>query len=153
PRLPVSPVTDAPPLRVRDLLARCAGTALGDLTLAAGAAGIDRVVTHASLQKTGLALAGLPDYLEDGPVLLFGRSEVQYLAALDADERRRRLRDVLRPGLPCVVVAAGLAVDAILVDEADRRGVPVLATSVLTSSALVALTGILDASLAPTVTL
>jgi HPr kinase/phosphorylase len=148
-----SPVADVAPLTVRDLLARCAGTTLGDLTLVAGGVGIDRVITHASLQKTGLALAGLPDYLEDGRVLLFGRSEVQYLAALDPDERRRRLRDVLRPGLPCIVVAAGLEVDPVLAEEANGLGVPVLATKVLTSSALVALTGILDASLAPTVTL
>src|SRR5690606_97846 len=82
-------VADVAPLTVRDRLARCAGTTLGDLTLVAGGVGIDRVITHASLQKTGLALAGLPDYLEDGRVLLFGRSEVQYLAALDPDERRR----------------------------------------------------------------
>src|SRR5690606_23409522 len=72
---------------------------------------------------------------------------------LDPDERRRRLRDVLRPGLPCIVVAAGLEVDPVLAEEANGLGVPVLATKVLTSSALVALTGILDASLAPTVTL
>jgi HPr kinase/phosphorylase len=142
-----------PPLRVRDLLARCAGTALGDLSLRAGASGLDRVIEQVSLQKTGLALAGLPEYLEDGRVLLFGRSEVQYLGALDDDERRRRLREVLRAGLPCVVVAAGLPVDPILHAEADRLGVPVLTTDVLTSAALVALTGILDDCLAPTTTL
>lgn len=153
PGLDASPIADASPLRVRDLLARCAGTPLGDLRLAAGGAGLDRVVTHASLQKTGLALAGLPEYLERGRVLLFGRSEVQYLAALEAEERRRRLTDVLSAELPCVVVAAGLPVDPILAAEAERRAVPVLSTDVLTSSALVALTGILDASLAPTATL
>ena len=146
-------VPSHPSLRVRDLMARCAGTALGDLSVVAGASGLDRVIEQVSLQKTGLALAGLPDYLEDGRVLLFGRSEVQYLEALPEDERRRRLGDVLRDGLPCVVVAAGLPVDPVLQAEADRRGVPVLSTHVLTSSALVALTGILDDCLAPTTTL
>jgi len=153
PTLDASPVDDASPLRVRDLLARCAGTALGDLHVVAGAAGLDREISHASLQKTGLALAGLPEYLENGRVLLFGRSEVQYLAALDEDERRRRLTPVLGAGLPCVIVAAGLPVDPVLADQAARAGVPVLRTSVLTSAALVALTGVLDACLAPTVTL
>ncbi len=148
-----TPSSWSAPLRVRDLLARCATTALSDLHLEAGGAGLDRVIEQVSLQKTGLALAGLPDYLEDGRVLLFGRSEVQYLAALDRDERRRRLSDVLRPGLPCVVVAAGLPVDEVLRAEADRRAVPVLSTRVLTSSALVALTGVLDDCLAPSTTL
>ena len=98
-------------LTVRDLLARCAGTPLGDLSLRAGASGLARRITRVSLQKTGLALTGQPQYLEDGRVLLFGRSEVQYLAALDAGERRLRLQDVLRAGLPCIVVTAGLPID------------------------------------------
>lgn len=151
----LSDITAAPqsPLRVRDLLARCAGTTLGDLTLVAGANGLDRVIDQVSLQKTGLALAGLPEYLETGRVLLFGRSEVQYLAALETPERARRLRDVLRPDLPCVVVAAGLPIDDVLRAEADALGVPILRTGVLTSAALVALTALLDDCLAPSATL
>lgn len=136
-------------LTVRDLLARCAGTGLGDLSLYAGALGLSRRIHQVSLQKTGLALTGQPQYLEDGRVLLFGRSEVHYLAALHEDERRRRLEEVLRPGLPCIVVTAGLPVDPVLASLANARGVPVLSTEVLTSAALVSLTAILDDGLAP----
>lgn len=140
-------------LTVRDLLARCAGTPLGDLSLRAGATGLSRRITRVSLQKTGLALTGQPQYLEDGRVLLFGRSEVQYLSALDAQERRQRLMEVLRPGLPCIVITAGLPVDAVLCEMADARGVPVLSTDVLTSETLVTLTGVLEEGLAPMITL
>ncbi len=149
----VIPDSGALGLTVRDLLTRCAGTALGDLTLRAGANGIGRRITRVSLQKTGLALTGQAHYLEDGRVLLFGRSEVQYLAGLGADERRLRLRDVLRPGLPCIVITGGLAVDPILVELADTMDVPVLSTDVLTSEALVLLTGLLEEALAPVATL
>ncbi len=148
-----TPETGLPGLTVRDLIARCAGTALGDITTRAGVAGLLRRVTRVSLQKTGLALTGQPHYLEDGRVLLFGRSEVQYLAGLDPVERRERLEGVLRPGLPCIVVTAGLPVDDVLAERADARGVPVLTTAVLTSEALVALTGVLEEGLAPTTTL
>jgi len=140
-------------LPVRDLLTRCAGTPLGDLSLQAGASGLSRRIHQVSLQKTGLALTGQPQYLEDGRVLLFGRSEVHYLAALPEDERRRRLQDVLRPGLPCVVVTAGLPIDPLLAEVANARGVPVLRTEVLTAATLVALTAVLDDGLAPMVTL
>jgi HPr kinase/phosphorylase len=140
-------------LTVRDLLARCAGTTLGDLALRAGASGVSRLITHVSLQKTGLALTGQPQYLEHGRVLLFGRSEVQYLAGLDPAERRLRLQDVLRSGLPCIVVTAGLPVDDVLGEMADALGVPVLSTDVLTSETLVALTGVLEEGLAPMTTL
>jgi HPr kinase/phosphorylase len=141
------------PLRVRDLLARVQGTALGDLTVEAGHGGLDRVIAQVSLQKTGLALAGLPQYLEDGRVLLFGRSEVRYLEALDRDERRERLSHVLRPGLPCIVVTAGLPLDSLLVEGANARQVPVLRTEVPTSATLVSLTSLLDQCLAPSATL
>lgn len=129
----MTPVPDppAPSLTVRDLLARCAGTPLGDLSLRAGAAGLARRISQVSLQKTGLALTGQPQYLEDGRVLLFGRSEIQYLAGLPTDERRRRLREVLRPGLPCIVVTASLPVDEVLVEIADAHSVPVDRKSVV----------------------
>ena len=113
----LDPAVDGLP--VRDLLTRCAGTPLGDLSLQAGASGLSRRIHQVSLQKTGLALTGQPQYLEDGRVLLFGRSEVHYLAALPEDERRRRLQDVLRPGLPCVVVTAGLPIDPLLAEVAN----------------------------------
>jgi HPr kinase/phosphorylase len=148
-----TPDSDTQGLSVRDLLARCAGTPLGDLALRAGATGLGRRITRVSLQKTGLALTGQPQYLEDGRVLLFGRSEVQYLASLAAAERRLRLHEVLRPGLPCVVVTAGLPIDPVLAEMSDSRGVPVLSTNVLTSETLVALTGVLEEGLAPMTTL
>jgi HPr kinase/phosphorylase len=142
---------DASPegLTVRDLLKRCAGTALADLAVQAGASGLSRRITHVSLQKTGLALTGQPQYLEHGRVLLFGRSEVQYLAALDPAERRLRLHGVLSSGLPCIVVTAGLPVDDALRETAETLAVPVLSTDVLTSETLVALTSVLEAGLAP----
>ena len=148
-----TPDSGTPGLTVRDLLARCAGTPLGDLALRAGATGLGRRITRVSLQKTGLALTGQPQYLEDGRVLLFGRSEVQYLASLAPDERGLRLNEVLRPGLPCVVVTAGLPIDPVLAEMSDVRGVPVLSTEVLTSETLVALTGVLEEGLAPMTTL
>jgi hypothetical protein len=147
------PDSGAQSLTVRDLLARCSGTSRGDLALRAGASGLSRRITRVSLQKTGLALTGQPQYLEDGRVLLFGRSEVQYLAGLERAERLLRLREVLRPGLPCVVVTAGLPIDPGLAEVADARGVPVLSTDVLTSETLVALTGVLEEGLAPMTTL
>lgn len=147
------PDSETKGLTVHDLLVRCAGTPLADLSVRAGATGLLRRITRVSLQKTGLALTGQPQYLEDGRVLLFGRSEVQYLASLDAAERRLRLQDVLREGLPCVVVTARLPIDPVLAEMADARGVPVLSTDVLTSETLVALTGVLEEGLAPMITL
>ena len=41
-----------------------------DLRVLAGTAGLDRQLTNAYIQKTGLALAGLPEYLRAGRVLV-----------------------------------------------------------------------------------
>jgi HPr kinase/phosphorylase len=136
-------------LTVRALLELSAGTPLADLTLVAGRAGLDRRISTPSIQKTGLALAGLDEYLHGGRVLVVGESEVRYLETLAEDARRNAIRRVLARALPCIVVTGGLPVDAVVLEEADTAGVPVLVTFLPTATAIVTLTSWLDDQLAP----
>ncbi|MGH9163569.1 MAG: HPr(Ser) kinase/phosphatase [Vicinamibacteraceae bacterium] len=136
-------------LTVRALLEASAGTPLADLTLLAGSSGLDRQITDVPLQKTGLALAGLHEYLEPGRVLVLGASEVRYLELLADDERREALARAFAQGLPCVLVTAGLAASDDLRAAADTAGVPLLATFRPTAEVLVTLTSWLDDQLAP----
>ncbi|MDQ3348980.1 MAG: hypothetical protein M3545_13550, partial [Acidobacteriota bacterium] len=55
-----------------------------DVEVLAGSAGVDRRITIAHPQKTGLALSGFDAYLQGGRVLVFGGSEVHYLETLSA---------------------------------------------------------------------
>src|SRR3954447_24942685 len=90
-----------------------------DLEVLAGAGGFERRVTISHPQKTGLALSGFDAYLQNGRVLIFGRSEVHYLQTLPDEERVAALGRVFGRGLPCVLVtgAADPPLEALV--EAD----------------------------------
>ena len=98
------------------------------LELLAGKDGLDRRITIAHPQKTGLALSGFDAYLKGGRVLVFGESEVRYLETLTAEERGTAMRRVFSHPLPCLLVTGGADAPAEALTEADRASVPLLRT-------------------------
>jgi HPr kinase/phosphorylase len=95
-----------------------------------------------------LALAGYHEYLQPGRVLIYGESEVRYLERLDSATRHEALTRSFATAVPCVLVTGGLEVSPDLVAEADRAGVPLLATSIGTATAIGKLTALLEDRLA-----
>ena len=141
-------VASSPPVTVQTLLrARGESLTLG-LELVAGARGLDRAITSPYVLKTGLALAGFDAYLQEGRVLVFGASEVGYLSGVDPAGRAASLARVMGRPIPCVMVTDGLALPPEVVEEAERAGVPLLATPVATPIAIARLTGFLEDLLA-----
>jgi HPr kinase/phosphorylase len=119
-----------------------------DLTVLAGAAGLDRLLTNAYIQKTGLALAGLPEFLRPGRVLVFGDSELRYLETQSPDARRATLATLFTKDIPCVLVTNGRTAPPELIEEAERAGAPLLWTPWSTPTAIARLTSALEDSLA-----
>ncbi len=119
------------------------------LSIVAGAAGLERLITLPYPQKTGLALAGFDTSLQAGRLLVFGESEVRYLAALDRLARLDAIRRVYDRGIPCVLVTKRLDPPRDLAIEADLREVPLLQTTLPTPQAIAKLTSLLDDRLAP----
>ncbi len=118
------------------------------LELLAGAAGLSRHITSPHVQKTGLALAGFDEYLRPGRVLIFGESEIRFLESLTSDARLRALQAALRHDFPCVLITGGFAPPGELLDQAEREGVPLLQTAVVTPVAIARLGAVLDDALA-----
>src|SRR5688500_7928560 len=118
------------------------------IDLLAGGGGLDRRITNPYIQKTGLALAGYHEYLQAGRVLIYGVSEVRYLEQLDSAKRREALAQSFATAVPCVLLPGGLEVPPDLVAEADRAGVPLLATPIGTATAIGKLTALLEDRLA-----
>jgi HPr kinase/phosphorylase len=119
------------------------------IRLLSGAAGLTRRITQATIQKTGLALAGYDSYLHAGRVLVFGESEVRFLESLAGEARRETLRRVLGHDIPCVLLTGGLAAPPDLLAESDRAGVPILETPVATPVAINRIMALLEDQLAP----
>jgi HPr kinase/phosphorylase len=128
--------------------ARGAGHRL-DFDLLAGAAGLDRRISQPYVQKTGLALAGDEAWIEPGQIVVFGRSEVEYLSRMEPAARTNALRRILQRDLPAIVLTSGLDGPPELSAEAERAGVPLLRTALPASVAGVRLTALLEDRLAP----
>ena len=117
------------------------------LRLAAGARGLDRVITSPYAQKTGLALAGFDEYLRPGRILIYGESEVRFLESLNPSDRCQTLRKTFRRDNPCLIITGGFNPPAEVIAEADAAAVPVLQTSTPTSTAIAKVTALLEDSL------
>jgi HPr kinase/phosphorylase len=118
------------------------------LEVLAGAGGMERLITSPYVLKTGLALAGFDAYLQAGRVLVFGASEIGYLASQTPVVRAETLAHTLRHDIPCLLVTDGLPPPAEFLVEAERAGVPLLRTSLATPIAIARLTGFLEDVLA-----
>lgn len=116
--------------------------------LLAGQPGLGRLITSPYVQKTGLALAGFHEYLRPGRVLIFGGSEIRYLESLDAAGRLRALQLALSHDIPCILITGGFAPPPEVTMAAERAGVPLLQTPVVTPLAIDKLGSFLEDALA-----
>ncbi len=137
-------------LRVRDLLER-KGDPLQLETLA-GHAGLDRVILSPEASSPGLVLAGYTARFVKDRVHILGETEITYLAALPAAERRRALDSFLSFEVPCVVITKGQQAPVELVELAGAKGVPLIRTTLKTAEFYRRLKPFLDDAFAPTTT-
>lgn len=123
------------------------------LELRAGEAGLDRVLTHPRIQKSGLLLVGHTRGVVPTRVQILGETEITYLESLDAATRKERIGGLYALRLSCVVVTRGVEPLPELVDGARRTGTPLVVATRRSSRAINAIHAALDRLLAPTVTL
>lgn len=112
-----------------------------------------RFVTSERIQKLGLALAGFPDYVHSGRIQILGQSELSYLRKLGIDETRHVFDRLNSEAICCVLLTKGASPPPELNDFADRHGIPLLVTPLVSSRAIRSVTTFLEAELAPDITL
>ncbi len=126
------------------------------LSLAGGASGVGRLVDHARIQKSGLALAGHYHGVVPTRVQILGETELTFLGALSAGTRASALAGFFGLGLSLVVVTApggeGAADATGLREAADRAGAPLAFSAARSSHTIAALHLLLDERLAPRAT-
>ncbi|MDC0677935.1 HPr(Ser) kinase/phosphatase [Sorangium atrum] len=150
---------DRPVIAVRSLMA---DEGLGiDLTLIAGAAGLDRPIMNTRIQKSGLALVGHFHGIVPTRVQILGQTELSFLHKLSREDRLLSLRGFFELGLCCVIVtqgdqpfeANGSGIGFVPVPElaqcAEETGTPLLVSAVRSSATITALHALLDDRLAP----
>lgn len=108
------------------------------LDLLAGRAGLGRRISHDRVQKHGLVVAGFFENIHPERVEVFGNTEMEYFAALP-EERQVEIADTLFSlPLACLVVTKGFPVPDCMRLAAERNGVPLMATPLLSSTFIVA---------------
>lgn len=134
-------------VRVSELLE--SGEDYLSVTLVAGEDGLDKRITHQRIQKPGLAMAGYTDFIHPGRVQVFGSSEIRYIETLDYHQRVAVLLPFSEQPLSCVAVTKGLEPPVELVALCEEHEIPLLVSSLLSSSFIDRLNRFLDAHFAP----
>jgi len=131
-----------------------------ELGLLAGEAGLDRIIEHTRIQKSGLALVGHFHGIVSSRIQIFGQTELSFLHRLSAEQRNEALRGFFARDLCCVILtsssrelAEGSGEGFLPVPElatiAEESGTPLLYSTDKSSATITALHALLDDRLAP----
>ena len=131
-------MTDAsaqPSITVGDFIARA--PARLELRVLAGGRGLAvRRITSERIQKLGLALSGFTHYIHAGRVQIIGQSEVLFLGQLTPEGRREAIDNLSLETISCVLVTKEQTPPAEFVEAAERAGLPLLQTTLVSSVAI-----------------
>ncbi|MBK8811357.1 MAG: HPr(Ser) kinase/phosphatase [Acidobacteria bacterium] len=142
----------APTISIRELLEKAPAEMA--LEVLAGENGLsNRVIDSSRIQKLGLALAGFAHYIHSGRVQIVGQSEISYLEQLDAQRMAKALSFLDVTKISCILITKNLDAPAELRELAIANDLPLLRTSLVSSSAILHLTNYLQVILAPQMTL
>ncbi len=124
------------------------GPKLG-LELLAGKAGMKRSVKVPEAHRPGLSLAGYLKGHARHRILVFGKTEAEYLRDLDSGTRVKRLEAILTEQTPAVIVSGRSRPPKELVSICEARRVPLFRARMMTMSLLSKLTLLLTEEFAP----
>jgi HPr kinase/phosphorylase len=136
-------------LSIHELLAKY-GKILS-LQILAGEKGADRSLRALDLERPGLVLSGYLKGYSQKRMLIFGNIEMEYLKDLSPQNRYERLEKIIMPKIPGVVVTRKLYPFNEMREICEERKIPLLRTSMTTTSFISQLTVISSEEFSPTI--
>ncbi|GHV44497.1 HPr kinase/phosphorylase [Clostridia bacterium] len=112
----------------------------------------DRMIESADVNRPGLQITGFFDYFDRERIQILGMVEHTYLEKRMPAEREVIFRELFSPNIPALVITRGLDVFDEIRAAAAEFHVPVVRTSLSTSSFMAALIAFLSTALAPRIT-
>jgi len=107
------------------------GAAL-QMRLLSGEVNLKRIIREPTVNRPGLALSGFTQYFAYKRVQVFGNAEVFYLRTLTRSQREERYAYLFAYKIPCVVFSRGLKPDKEFLEAAEKSGVPVFHSPLVT---------------------
>lgn len=124
-----------------------------NLTLVAGAAGLNKEIKVSEINRPGLTLAGHYEHFGYDRVQLFGRGETAYLNHLSPDELKNVYEKFFSYDILCCVFSHNVYPDELFCEIAEAKSVPVFVTTRTTTSFVSILTYLLYNLFSPETTL
>src|SRR5262249_43108651 len=137
----------SPPLRTLPVERLLASEGLA-LELIAGREGLDRRISNQRIQKPGLALTGFTAHVHPDRLQVIGLTEIDYMSTLTPGRRAAGIEALMGTRPACIVVTRGLQLPAEMVEIAERWGVPLLRSSLMSSVFINRVHRVLEESLA-----
>jgi len=126
-----------------------AGSDRLELDLVAGKEGLGRVILEPILNRPGLALSGFYKHFANKRIQTIGMAEHAYLSSMPDEMRAERIVKLFSMRIPCMVFTRGKRVFPEVLKEAERDGVSVLRSGMVTRHFIHAATFVLEELLAP----
>lgn len=123
------------------------------LNLVAGSAGLSRRIHKAEVHRPGLSLTGYLKGFVAARILVVGKQEIEFLRELEPKLRIERLRAILTPSTPAIIVARGFIPPKELVLLCERTRIPLFGANSTATNLLSRITFLLLEEFCPTVTL
>lgn len=123
------------------------------LEVLAGSEGQKRGILVADLYRPGLEMTGYFHHYPAERVQILGRTELEYLETLTSADRSLRMEQLCADATPCIIVTRGSAIPDELVEQSNLRQIPLLRSSMPTTSFISRITNFLEKRLAPSATI
>ena len=114
--------------------------------------GFDRRISESTVNRPGLALSGFFRYFAFRRIQVIGNSERSYVLNLTKAERLQRFLEVCEQNIPCLVVSRGKKPPEGLLEIANKMGIAVFASSMVSMKFMNAATLMLEKEFAPSTT-
>lgn len=123
------------------------------LELIAGKNGLTRRINKAEVHRPGLSLAGYLKGFVFARILVIGKQELEYLRELDSKTRTQRLKMILTPKTPTVIVARGFRPPKELIALCESQKIPLFQAKSTATNLLSRITFLLFEEFCPSLTM
>ncbi|WP_164668122.1 HPr(Ser) kinase/phosphatase [Virgibacillus doumboii] len=130
-------------VRTKDLLENF------NLTLVAGEDGVHREIITSDISRPGIEMTGYFKYYPKERLQLIGKTEMAYFLDLTDENKKDRMEKLCTDVTPGIVISRGMEIPDVMLEAANKSGVPILHSPRKTTRVISRLTNYLEAKFAP----
>ncbi|HUG09927.1 MAG TPA: HPr(Ser) kinase/phosphatase [Opitutaceae bacterium] len=97
-----------------------------------GGNGTSRLIREPSINRPALALTGFYKYFANKRIQVIGSTEMTFFKTLTRDRQREMMVNMIRRGIPCLVLTRNLRPTPVMLEVARERKLPLFRTNMIT---------------------